>query len=123
MSKFKRAYIACEILGTTAAILGGFFLYEGLIPKLQFNTFVRGTCLVVGGMCLQNLALNFKLKSQVEEDINQTLKERLQAIPKPCRGCRNFHGLEYGGVKLICAIHPQGVEGDTCPDYEKFSKP
>lgn len=35
-----------------------------------------------------------------------------------CRGCRNYHGHVYGGNLLVCAIHPSGVEDDTCPDWE-----
>ena len=40
--------------------------------------------------------------------------------PKPiaCVGCINYHGQSYGGNKLICAIHPTGVEGDNCGDWE-----
>jgi len=37
--------------------------------------------------------------------------------PVSCVGCINYHGQSYGGNKLICAIHPTGVEGDTCGDW------
>jgi len=45
--------------------------------------------------------------------------------PKPiaCVGCINYHGQSYGGNKLICAIHPTGVEGDTCGDWEGKAEP
>lgn len=39
--------------------------------------------------------------------------------PTPCQGCINYYGKTDGGNKLICAIHPSGVEGDTCPDFEQ----
>lgn len=36
----------------------------------------------------------------------------------PCTGCRYFCGDISGGRMLVCAVHPHGVEGDSCPDYE-----
>jgi hypothetical protein len=38
-----------------------------------------------------------------------------------CRGCRNYHGQVYGGNLLVCAMHPMGVESDSCPDWEADS--
>lgn len=35
-----------------------------------------------------------------------------------CRGCRNYHGQVYGGNLLVCGMHPYGVEGENCPDWE-----
>ncbi|NEP85757.1 MAG: hypothetical protein F6K18_02365 [Okeania sp. SIO2C2] len=35
-----------------------------------------------------------------------------------CRGCNNYHGQVYGGNLLVCGMHPYGVEGETCPDWE-----
>ncbi|MEG3858366.1 hypothetical protein [Microcoleus sp. herbarium12] len=35
-----------------------------------------------------------------------------------CRGCTNYHGQVYGGNLLVCAMHPTGVESDSCPDWE-----
>ncbi len=37
---------------------------------------------------------------------------------KPCKECKYFHGVNYNSVDLICAIHPYGVDTDTCPDWE-----
>lgn len=36
----------------------------------------------------------------------------------PCQGCRFFHGGVYGAELLVCAVHPYGVDGSECPDYE-----
>lgn len=36
-----------------------------------------------------------------------------------CRGCIHYHGQVYGGNLLVCGMHPYGVEGETCPDWEK----
>ncbi|MGF1492795.1 MAG: hypothetical protein ACFBSC_10140 [Microcoleaceae cyanobacterium] len=35
-----------------------------------------------------------------------------------CRGCQHYHGQIYGGNLLVCAMHPHGVEGESCPDWE-----
>ena len=35
-----------------------------------------------------------------------------------CRGCQHYHGHVYGGNLLVCAMHPSGVEDETCPDWE-----
>ena len=35
-----------------------------------------------------------------------------------CRGCLNYHGQVYGGNLLVCGMHPYGVEGESCPDWE-----
>ena len=84
------------------------------------KSWISGLSLMLGGVGLQAIALDRLLKTQIEEQIDRTLDERFKAIPKACKGCRNFHGIEYGRVKLVCAIHPHGVEGDTCSDYKKF---
>ena len=36
-----------------------------------------------------------------------------------CIGCANYHGQAYNGNLLVCAMHPNGYEGDECPDWEK----
>lgn len=42
--------------------------------------------------------------------------------PEACKGCIHYHGLAYHGEKgvnqLICAMHPCGPDGPTCPDKE-----
>lgn len=35
-----------------------------------------------------------------------------------CRGCSNYHGQVYGGNLLVCAMHPTGVESESCVDWE-----
>ena len=39
-------------------------------------------------------------------------------IPRFCRICKHYHGQIYGGVELVCAVHPSGYRGDSCPDYQ-----
>lgn len=38
-----------------------------------------------------------------------------------CQGCRNYHGQVYGGNLLVCAMHPTGVESESCQDWEADS--
>ncbi|MFN5515060.1 MAG: hypothetical protein ACK5CA_10010 [Cyanobacteriota bacterium] len=35
-----------------------------------------------------------------------------------CQGCQHYHGFVYEGNLLVCAMHPSGVEGSSCPDWE-----
>ena len=53
------------------------------------------------------------------EPMTHTVEPWLNQHPV-CVGCRNYHGQEYGGNLLICAMHPYGVmEGvESCPDKE-----
>lgn len=39
-------------------------------------------------------------------------------IRSDCRICKHYHGQIYGGVELVCAVHPNGYSGDSCPDYQ-----
>jgi hypothetical protein len=34
-----------------------------------------------------------------------------------CIGCSNYHGQVYGGNLLVCAMHPQGWDDQSCPDW------
>lgn len=38
--------------------------------------------------------------------------------PKVCQGCCHYHGRTYGGNLLVCGMHPYGVDGDECSDWE-----
>jgi hypothetical protein len=46
----------------------------------------------------------------------QTVTPALQDHPV-CVGCSNYHGEAYGGNVLVCAMHPYGVEENSCPDW------
>jgi hypothetical protein len=74
--------------------------------------------MMLGGALLQVPSLKALQELVIHEQADRREQQRLSEIPKSCRGCRNFHGKIYGGVMLVCALHPEGVEGDTCPDYE-----
>ncbi|MEM7758167.1 MAG: hypothetical protein AAGF83_25205 [Cyanobacteria bacterium P01_G01_bin.67] len=36
-----------------------------------------------------------------------------------CIDCVNYHGQVYNGNLLVCAMHPSGLEGNNCPDWEQ----
>ena len=95
----------CAIAGTVVLLLG--FLTEGL------SGWVNGFALLVIGLNLLDVGYN-----GMEQEVHRISQQPLKEIPKVCRGCRNFHGASYGGVMLVCGIHPHGVKGDSCPDYE-----
>ncbi len=48
--------------------------------------------------------------------INQ--ERQAEQPPRACQGCCHYHGQTYGGQRLICAMHPYGVEAATCPDWQ-----
>lgn len=40
--------------------------------------------------------------------------------PTSCIGCKYYHGIFYNGSPLICSVHPEGIEGAKCPDWQSF---
>jgi hypothetical protein len=59
---------------------------------------------------------------EAAEPVTHTVEPLLNQHPV-CVGCRHYHGQDYGGNMLVCAMHPYGVpEGEnTCPDKEPIS--
>lgn len=53
------------------------------------------------------------------EPVTHTVEPWLNQHPV-CIGCRHYHGQEYGGNVLVCAMHPYGVMdgAESCPDKE-----
>ena len=41
-----------------------------------------------------------------------------KSVPRLCRTCKHHHGQIYGGVELVCAFHPSGYSGNSCPDRQ-----
>jgi len=123
MLRLKYLNLVVAACGATVIVIGSIIGVRGVIKGEGTKTWLAAISFMLGGTALQAVALDRFLKYRFDEEIERTREQRLQAIPTSCSGCRNFHGLEYGGVKLVCAIHPLGVEGDICPDHDKFSKP
>ncbi|MEA5504957.1 hypothetical protein VB735_17960 [Halotia wernerae UHCC 0503] len=119
MSNLKYLNLCAGGLGVTAAIIGGTILFKGASAK----SLIAGSFLIGGGSLLTiSRVRQAQIEKEIESDIEIVLEEKRKSVPKTCRGCSNFHGIKHGGVMLICAIHPSGVEGNTCPDFEKFSQ-
>lgn len=58
-----------------------------------------------------------RLVDDIDEDYYED--EEDYYIPTACNGCSNYHGQIYNGNLLICAIHPNGLDNETCPDFTK----
>ena len=43
-------------------------------------------------------------------------------VPRLCQTCNHHHGQIYGGIELVCAVHPCGYSGDSCSDYQAKKK-
>jgi hypothetical protein len=115
----KYLSICAGTMGVTAALIGGIILFKGANVK----SLIAGSFLIGGGSLLTiSRARQFQIDKEIESSIEIILEEKRKSVPKACRGCRNFHGIKYQGIMLVCAIHPSGVEGNTCPDFEKFSQ-
>ena len=60
-------------------------------------------------------------KLQRLEDEMYEVAYTSEVLPN-CRVCKHHHGQIYGGVELVCAVHPYGYSGDSCPDYQASKK-
>ncbi|MGF2037403.1 MAG: hypothetical protein RMZ43_019135 [Nostoc sp. CmiVER01] len=54
--------------------------------------------------------------------INQVMLRLPRPLTRPtsCIGCKYYHGIFYNGSPLICSVHPEGIEGAKCPDWQGF---
>jgi hypothetical protein len=62
-----------------------------------------------------NADLYIDMLRQMNRDQRLLLENQ---VPIACQGCRHYHGRSYGGERLICAMHPYGVEQETCADWQ-----
>ncbi|WP_373525889.1 hypothetical protein [Nostoc sp.] len=102
-------------------ILSGCVMVFGQKKPNYFNiTIPASTARLAFGLGMLGTGLTMLLASRIETvETGDLLKPR--PVPTPCRGCRNFHGVKYNGVTLNCAIHPEGYEGNQCPDWKAFN--
>ncbi len=54
--------------------------------------------------------------SEIVDIVGQTATE--QENPA-CIGCCHYHGYSYNGEMLVCAMHPHGVDGNHCQDWQE----
>lgn len=63
------------------------------------------------------LDLDFDVGGEDIDYFVERVEPTLEKHPA-CRGCKNYHGQVYGGNLLVCGMHPYGVDGESCPDWE-----
>lgn len=64
----------------------------------------------------------FRAGDQVLQRYNIPGRHSCQPAYAACAGCVHYDGAVYGGNRLICAMHPYGPEGQSCPDHESVRK-
>ncbi|MBR8836367.1 MAG: hypothetical protein DSM106950_20680 [Stigonema ocellatum SAG 48.90 = DSM 106950] len=71
--------------------------------------------------CFQQIARHMSRRKAAEELMppQESVVEYLFK-PTACQECKYFHGINYNGIPLICAIHPHGVNNEDCPDWEEL---
>ena len=65
----------------------------------------------------KNILIKEMSKLQREEDEMYEVTYLIEILPD-CRTCKDHHGQTYGSFELVCAVHPYGYTGDSCPDYQ-----
>lgn len=94
--------------------------------RVQAAAALASSCLF--GFTGTTLVLKQHRERKSREINTETYLEMLRQVnvPRPhipqqpiaCKGCAHYHGRVYGGNMLVCAMHPMGVEGDQCGDWE-----
>lgn len=103
-----------------------------LIAARSHNQTVQASASVLGSCLLSYTATAFVLDHKRQqknrtadaeaylEFLRQINQQRSVNPPVPvaCQGCCHYHGQTYGGELLVCGMHPYGVEGEHCPDWQ-----
>ncbi|MEO1670078.1 MAG: hypothetical protein AAFR77_04700 [Cyanobacteria bacterium J06631_2] len=56
----------------------------------------------------------------VDDDFTSVSYHTPSAQSNPaCIDCANYHGHAYNGNLLVCAMHPQGMDDSSCPDWSQ----
>ncbi|WP_341532093.1 hypothetical protein WKK05_39685 (plasmid) [Nostoc sp. UHCC 0302] len=104
---------------TALSMVGIKALLDSPQTRLKPTPWVISICWFAAGVGSINNGMNLLARAQQERLREQVrLKSNKNSLKRVCRGCCHYHGVEYGGNMLICAMHPVGVEGDNCPDYQ-----
>lgn len=136
ISKSDFFTVPCGVVGSLAFIIGLTTYTSGLVgtgtiylgkifepqrPTLH-KMMVYGSASVGAGLFATGLAIGVAesaaSKSAREQIFTPDEIAFLKKIDR-CNGCKYFHGVNYNGVDFICAIHPHGVDGGSCPDWER----
>jgi hypothetical protein len=96
-------------------------LYQGCKSLLQD---VEEISLEVEAKADELLAPLYDWLDDLDDVINDTGRPFVQTVSPvlqdhpACVGCAHYHGETYGETFLVCAMHPYGVEGRNCLDWE-----
>lgn len=98
-------------------------LMELQMPALSTLEVIRRAIHSADGM-IQRLQIDYGIRPMMPasaegSDQREQGNSRFNTLPKPCLGCRYYHGQHYGGHYLICAIHPYGPEEKECRDRQE----
>ncbi|MBW4496791.1 MAG: hypothetical protein KME26_27700 [Oscillatoria princeps RMCB-10] len=96
---------------------------ELVLPALSRLEAIRSAIHSAGGI-IERLQIEYGIRRPASEPAAanppQPLNTWYEFRPKPCTGCRYYHGQYYAGNLLVCAIHPYGPDGDSCHDRQDF---
>lgn len=127
--------VSCGVAGSLAVIIGTATYTSGLVgmgtiylgkildhqrPALH-KMMVYGSTWVGTGLFATGLAMSVARSAAQRSAREQIFTDDEIAFLKKinqCNSCKYFHGVNYNGVDFICAIHPHGVDGGSCPDWE-----
>jgi hypothetical protein len=95
---------------------------EMLLPVLSLVENLR-TAITTAGGTVERLQIDYGIREannpNASPDYSSEFhKSWLNPQPQTCQNCKYYHGHRYGGSILICAIHPDGPDGDECRDRE-----
>jgi hypothetical protein len=111
---------AIAVFAFSTTISGSLLVFGQKKPNYFNITIPASAARLAFGLGMLGTGSTMLLASRIEAaELRELLKPR--PVPTPCRGCRNFHGVEYNGIPLNCAIHPEGWQGDKCPDWQAFN--
>lgn len=74
---------------------------------------------LIGPIIEVYLDLDFDVEGEDIDYFVDSVEPTVEKHPA-CRGCSNYHGQVYGGNLLVCGMHPYGVDGESCPDWESY---
>ncbi len=107
--------ILVSIISLTACVYG--WLNR---PHSQFYQFCTGVNVGLLAIHTHELVNNKRREKETRERIQQQEQESQKSLRgENCQKCHYYHGSKYGGVFLICAVHPQGQE--NCADFVEKS--
>jgi len=70
-----------------------------------------------GVIAISVIAKRIRITQEESRQLEQEARKHCPQ-PSPCKGCKHFHGIIYNSVQIVCAMHPYGIEGEQCPDWE-----